>query len=89
MSNRISSQKIRKRLHVSGLCARRSMMFIPLTARHYEIQRKWAAEHQKQIQSDWNQVLFTEESQFSLQCNTRRVLVCKEKGFSNNPIFVQ
>ncbi|GFW59259.1 transposable element Tcb1 transposase [Trichonephila clavipes] len=35
-----------------------------LAARYY---RKWAAEHRHWIQSDWSQVLFTEESGFSLE----------------------
>ncbi|GFS95494.1 hypothetical protein TNCV_814451 [Trichonephila clavipes] len=59
-----------------------------LTVRHPAAQRKWAAEHQDWMQSDWVQVLFTDESGFSLECDARRVCVCRGKGTRNNQIFV-
>ncbi|GFW10566.1 transposable element Tcb2 transposase [Trichonephila clavipes] len=40
-------------------------------------------------QHDWSQVLFTDESRFSLECNTRRVLVWRDRGTRNNPAFVR
>ncbi|GFU56835.1 hypothetical protein TNCV_2540051 [Trichonephila clavipes] len=41
------------------------------------------------MQSDWSQVLFTDETQFSLECDTRYGLVQKEWGTPNSPVFVQ
>ncbi|GFW39422.1 transposable element Tcb2 transposase [Trichonephila clavipes] len=40
-------------------------------------------------QHDWSQVLFTDESQFSLESDTRRVLVWRDRGTRNNPAFVR
>ncbi|GFX33993.1 uncharacterized protein TNCV_911951 [Trichonephila clavipes] len=50
-------------------------------------QEEWAAEHQDGMQSDWSQVLFMEKLRFSLECDTRHVLVWREKGSRNNLIF--
>lgn len=86
---RVSSQTVRNRLHQGGLYARRPMVCIPLTSRHRADRRRWAAEHRDWMQSDWSQVLFTDESRFSLECDTRRVLVWRERGTRNNPIFVR
>ncbi|GFW68983.1 transposable element Tcb2 transposase [Trichonephila clavipes] len=67
---RVSSQTVHNRLHEGGLYARRSMVCIPLTPRHRAARRRWAAEHRDWEQHDWSQVLFTDESRFSLECDT-------------------
>ncbi|GFW45248.1 transposable element Tcb1 transposase [Trichonephila clavipes] len=64
------------------LYARRRMVFIPLTPRHRAARRRWAAEHRDWEQNDWSQVLFTDESRFSLECDTRHVLVWRDRGHS-------
>ncbi|GFU91392.1 transposable element Tcb2 transposase [Trichonephila clavipes] len=51
--------------------------------------RRWTAEHRDWEQHDWSQVLFTDESQFSLECDIRRVLVWRDRGTRNNPAFVR
>ncbi|GFW17106.1 transposable element Tcb2 transposase [Trichonephila clavipes] len=43
------------------------MVCIPLTPRHRVARRRWAAEHRDWEQHDWSQVLFTDESRFSLE----------------------
>ncbi|GFV16371.1 transposable element Tcb1 transposase [Trichonephila clavipes] len=82
-------QTVRNRLHEGGLYARRPMVCIPLTPRHRAARRRWAAEHRDWEQHDWSQVLFTDESRFSLECDTRRVLVWRDRGTQNNPAFVR
>ncbi|GFW06299.1 transposable element Tcb2 transposase [Trichonephila clavipes] len=77
------------RLHEGGLYARRPMVCIPLTPRHRVARRRWAAEHRDWEQHDWSQVLFTDESRFSLECDTRRVLVWRDRGTRNKPAFVR
>ncbi|GFX31777.1 uncharacterized protein TNCV_171101 [Trichonephila clavipes] len=77
------------RLHEGGLYARRPMVCIPLTPRHRVARRRWAAEHRDWEQHDWSQVLFTDESRFSLECDNRRVLVWRDRGTRNNPAFVR
>ncbi|GFV00304.1 HTH_Tnp_Tc3_2 domain-containing protein [Trichonephila clavipes] len=64
------------------------MVCIPLTPRHRAARRRWAAEHRDWEQHDWSQVLFTDESRFSLECDTRRVLVWRDRGTRNNPAFI-
>ncbi|GFX97564.1 transposable element Tcb2 transposase [Trichonephila clavipes] len=86
---RVSSQTVRNRLHEGGLYARRPMVCIPLTPRHRAARRRWADEHRDWEQHDWSQVLFTDESRFSLECDTRRVLVWRDMGTRNNPAFVR
>ncbi|GFW68421.1 HTH_Tnp_Tc3_2 domain-containing protein [Trichonephila clavipes] len=82
---RVSSQTVRNRLHEGGLFARRPMVCIPLTPRHRAARRRWAAVHRDWEQHDWSQVLFTDESRFSLECDTRRVLVWRDRRLRNNP----
>ncbi|GFX44909.1 cytosolic Fe-S cluster assembly factor NUBP1 homolog [Trichonephila clavipes] len=79
---RVFSQTVGNRLHEGGLYARRPMVCIPLTPRHHAARRRWAAEHRDWEQHDWSQVLFTDESRFSLECDTRRVLVWRGQGYS-------
>ncbi|GFT91953.1 transposable element Tcb2 transposase [Trichonephila clavipes] len=86
---RVFSQTARNRLHEGELYARRPMVCIPLTPRHRAARRRWATEHRDWEQHDWSQVLFTDESRFSLECDTRRVLVWRERGTRNNPAFVR
>ncbi|GFX98110.1 transposable element Tcb2 transposase [Trichonephila clavipes] len=62
---------------------------IPLTPRHRAARRRWAAEHRDWEQHDWCQVLFTDESRFSLECDARRVPVWRDRGTRNNPAFVR
>ncbi|GFV98431.1 transposable element Tcb2 transposase [Trichonephila clavipes] len=69
---RVSSQTVRNRLHEGGLYARRPMVCIPLTPRHRAARRRWAAEHRDWEQHDWSQVLFTDESRFSLESQYRK-----------------
>ncbi|GFW09874.1 transposable element Tcb2 transposase [Trichonephila clavipes] len=65
------------------------MVCIPLTPRHRAARRRWAAEHRDWEQHDWSIALFTDESRFSLECDTRRVLVWRDRGTRNNPAFVR
>ncbi|GFW35468.1 uncharacterized protein TNCV_3070961 [Trichonephila clavipes] len=43
------------------------------------LSRKRAAEHPDCNQDDWSQVVFTDESEISSECGTRRVLVFRER----------
>ncbi|GFV43530.1 hypothetical protein TNCV_1500621 [Trichonephila clavipes] len=49
-----------------------------LTATHRVTKRKWATGYRDRIQSERSQVLFKDKSRFSLECDTRRVLVLDE-----------
>ncbi|GFU76102.1 HTH_Tnp_Tc3_2 domain-containing protein [Trichonephila clavipes] len=70
-----------------ALCTANGLHSIDPTPR--AARRRWAAEHRDWEQHDWSQVLFTDESLFSLECDTRRVLVWRDRGTRNNPAFVR
>ncbi|GFX42051.1 transposable element Tcb2 transposase, partial [Trichonephila clavipes] len=82
---KMSSQTVRNRLHEGGLYARRPMVCIPLTPRHPAARKRWDAEHRDWEQHDWSQVLFTDESRFNLECDTRRVLVWRDRALEVTP----
>ncbi|GFV01999.1 hypothetical protein TNCV_2268601 [Trichonephila clavipes] len=77
----VSSQTARNRLHEGGLYARRPMVCIPV-----DPTPPCGPEEDGPLnieigeQHDWSQVLFTDESQFSLESDTRRVLVWRDRG---------
>ncbi|GFY15529.1 transposable element Tcb2 transposase [Trichonephila clavipes] len=82
---RVSSQTVRNRLHEGWLYARRRMVCIPLTPRYRAARRRWAAEHRDWEQNDWSQVLFTDDSRFSVECDTRHVLVWRTGALEITP----
>ncbi|GFU43634.1 hypothetical protein TNCV_4483141 [Trichonephila clavipes] len=74
----------RAKQHVIGFMREGSMHVgqwsaFPLTPHHCAARRRWATEHRDWEQHDWSQVLFTDESQFSLESDTRRVLVWRDR----------
>ncbi|GFX03150.1 transposable element Tcb2 transposase [Trichonephila clavipes] len=85
---RVSSQTVRNRLHEGGIYARRPMVCIPLTPRPVRLEEDGLLNIDWE-QHDWSQVLFTDESLFSLECDTRCVLVWRDRGTRNNPAFVR
>ncbi|GFT31070.1 transposable element Tcb2 transposase [Trichonephila clavipes] len=85
---RVSSQTVRNRLHEVGIYARRPMVCIPLTPRPRAPEEDGLLNIDWE-QHDWSQVLFTDESLFSLECDTRCVLVWRDRGTRNNPAFVR
>ncbi|GFV41623.1 transposable element Tcb2 transposase [Trichonephila clavipes] len=65
--NRVSTQTVRNRLHGVGLYARRPMVCVRLTSRHRRDRREWATEHVNWRRNEWSNVLFSDESRFSVQ----------------------
>ena len=76
----VSSTTIRRRLHEGGLYARRPAICVPLTARHRRDRLNWARMHVHWEQDQWRPVLFTDESRFALQSDSRRVYIWRESG---------
>lgn len=61
------------------------MTCILLTSRHGAVWLSWVAKHRDWIQHHWSQVLFTNESRFSLDYDIQRVLVLwRERDTWNN-----
>ncbi|GFV30845.1 transposable element Tcb2 transposase [Trichonephila clavipes] len=67
----VSTQTVRNRLHDVGLYARRSMVCVRLTSRHRRERREWATEHVNWRRNKWSNLLFSDESRFSVHPDNR------------------
>ncbi|GFW41936.1 transposable element Tcb2 transposase [Trichonephila clavipes] len=84
----VSTQSVRNRLHGVGLYARRPMVCVRLTSRHRRDHREWATEHVNWRRNKWSNVLFSDESRFSVHPDNRRIFIWRDRGSRNNPAFV-
>ncbi|GFV07636.1 transposable element Tcb2 transposase [Trichonephila clavipes] len=85
----VSTQTVRNRLHGVGLYARRPMVCVRLTSRHRHDRREWATEHENWRRNEWSNVLFSEESRFSVHPDNRRIFLWRDRGSRNNHAFVR
>lgn len=76
----ISTQTVRNRLHERQLHARRTAKVPPLTPEHRRARRLFAVEHVNWNLEQWSNVLFTDESRFSLNHIDGRVRVWRRPG---------
>ncbi|GFX15682.1 acyl-CoA synthetase family member 2, mitochondrial [Trichonephila clavipes] len=63
-----------------GLYARRPVRCVPLTATHCRLRLTWSREHALWTPQQWTCVMFSDESRFSLQSDSRRNLIWKAPG---------
>ncbi|GFX20970.1 transposable element Tcb2 transposase [Trichonephila clavipes] len=84
----VSTQTVRNRLHGVGLYARRPMVCVRLTSRHHRDRREWATEHVDWRRNEWSNVLFSDESRFSVHPDNRRIFIWRDCGSRNNPAFL-
>ncbi|GFS69439.1 transposable element Tcb1 transposase [Trichonephila clavipes] len=84
----ISTQTVRNQVHGVGLYARRPMVCVRLTSRHGRDRREWAKEHVNWRRNEWSNVLFSDESRFSVHPDNRRIFIWRDRGSRNNPAFV-
>ncbi|UYV66997.1 hypothetical protein LAZ67_4003618, partial [Cordylochernes scorpioides] len=82
---RISRQTVYRRLHEGALYARRPMVCIPLTSAHRRARLNWCLEHHAWTHDQWANVLFSDESRFSLNTDSRRVFIWREPGTHYHP----
>ncbi|GFU66478.1 transposable element Tcb2 transposase [Trichonephila clavipes] len=76
----VSTQTVRNRLHGEGLYARRPMVCVRLTSRHRRDRREWATEHVNWRRNEWSNVLFSDESRFSVYPDNRRIFIWRDRG---------
>ncbi|GFV20828.1 transposable element Tcb2 transposase [Trichonephila clavipes] len=81
----ISGNKCATRLTYAGLYARRSAVCIPLTSAHKRASLNWSLKHQHWSVGEWANVMFSDESRFSLSSDSRRVTVWREHGTRFEP----
>ncbi|GBN12829.1 Transposable element Tcb2 transposase [Araneus ventricosus] len=77
---RVSRVTVSKRLHETGLFARRPAVCVPLTSTNRRVRLAWCREHKDWSMDQWATVLFTDESRFSLNTNSRRTFIWREPG---------
>ncbi|GFW70613.1 DDB1- and CUL4-associated factor 13 [Trichonephila clavipes] len=76
---RISATTVRNRLHNAGLYARRPVVCVTLNGRQRRNRLCWAREHVSWTQQQWASVLFTDESKFTMESDSGRLLIWREQ----------
>ncbi|GFX01328.1 transposable element Tcb2 transposase [Trichonephila clavipes] len=84
----VSTQTVRNRLHGVGLYARRLLVCVRLTSRHRCDRREWATEHVNWRRNECSNVLFSDESRFSVHPDNRSIFILRDHGSRNNVAFV-
>lgn len=85
----ICSRTVINRLREAGLHARHPNRVPLLTARHRRARLAYAYAHRNWALRQWSNVLFTDESRFSLHGNDRRPLVWRRRGERFGQNFVR
>ncbi|GFX99560.1 HTH_Tnp_Tc3_2 domain-containing protein [Trichonephila clavipes] len=76
----VSRQTVYRRVGHIGLYARRSVRCVPLTATHCRMRLTWSREHALWTPQQWSRVMFSDESRFSLQSDSRLTLIWRLPG---------
>ncbi|GFW06902.1 transposable element Tcb1 transposase [Trichonephila clavipes] len=76
----VSRQTVYRRLGHFGLYARRLVRCVPLTATHCRLRLSWSREHALWTPQQWSCLMFSDESRFSLQSDSRQTLIWRVPG---------
>ncbi|GFV60309.1 transposable element Tcb1 transposase [Trichonephila clavipes] len=76
----VSRQTVQRRLGHVGLYARKPVRCVPLNATHCRLRLTWSREHALWTPQQWSCVIFSDESRFSLQSDSRRTLIWRVPG---------
>ncbi|GFX57045.1 transposable element Tcb2 transposase [Trichonephila clavipes] len=76
----VSRQTVFRRFGHIGLYTRRPVRCVPLTATHCHLQLTWSREHTLWTPQQWSCVMFSDESRFRLQSDSRRTLIWRAPG---------
>ncbi|GFV65509.1 transposable element Tcb1 transposase [Trichonephila clavipes] len=66
-------------LHQRGLSARRPLLGLPLTQNHRRLRHQWCDERRMWV-TEWNEIVFTDESRICLQHRDGRIRVWRHRG---------
>ncbi|GBM11017.1 Transposable element Tcb2 transposase [Araneus ventricosus] len=86
---RVSRVTVSKRLHETGLFARRPAVCVPLTSTNRRVRLAWCREHRDWSMDQRATVLFIDESRFSLNTDSRRTFIWREPGTRYLPYYVR
>ncbi|GFW03208.1 transposable element Tcb2 transposase [Trichonephila clavipes] len=64
------------------------MECVRLRSRHRRDRSEWATEHVNWRRNGWSNVLFSDESCFSVHPDNRRIFIWRDRGSRNNPAFM-
>ncbi|GFU47303.1 transposable element Tcb2 transposase [Trichonephila clavipes] len=64
------------------------MVCVRLTSRHRRDRREWATTHVNWRRNEWSNVLFSDESRFSVHPDNRRIFIWRDRDSWNNPAFM-
>ena len=76
----VSTQTIRSRQHERGLNACQPLRFPAIHHGNRAHRVLWYQQHQNWTVDKWGQILFTDESRFSLHPDSRRMLIWRQPG---------
>ncbi|GFU92910.1 HTH_Tnp_Tc3_2 domain-containing protein [Trichonephila clavipes] len=76
----VSRQTVYRRLGHIGLYTRRPVRCVPLNATLCPLRLTWSREHALWTPQQWSCVMFSNESSFSLQFDSRRTLIWRAPG---------
>ncbi|GFT99184.1 HTH_Tnp_Tc3_2 domain-containing protein [Trichonephila clavipes] len=76
----VSRQTVYKRLEHIGLYACRPVRCVPLTATYCRLRLTWSRDHALGTPQQWSCVMFSDESSFSLESDSRRTLIWRVPG---------
>ncbi|GFX00212.1 transposable element Tcb1 transposase [Trichonephila clavipes] len=76
----VSRKTVYRRLGHIGLYARSPVRCVLLTATHCRLRLTWSREHALWTPQQWSCVMFSDESRFSLQSDSRRALIWRAPG---------
>ncbi|GFU48544.1 HTH_Tnp_Tc3_2 domain-containing protein [Trichonephila clavipes] len=76
----VSRQTVYRRLGHIGLHARRPVRCVPLTTTHCRLRLTWSREHALWKPQQWSCVMFSDESRFNLQSDSRPTLIWRAPG---------
>ncbi|GFX86094.1 transposable element Tcb2 transposase [Trichonephila clavipes] len=63
-----------------SICSHRHVRCVPLTATHCRMRLTWSREHALWTPQQWSCVMFSDESRFSLQSDSRPTLIWRAPG---------
>ncbi|GBL82680.1 Transcription factor Sox-6 [Araneus ventricosus] len=86
---RVSRVTVTKRLHETGLFARKPAVCVPLTSTNRRVRLAWCREYRDWSMDQWAAVLFTDESRFSLNTDSRHTFIWREPGSRYLPSYVR
>ncbi|KAI4876766.1 hypothetical protein NFI96_017995, partial [Prochilodus magdalenae] len=88
MSHPVGASTIGSRLHHAGLHAHRPLPRLSLLPRHRHQRLQWCRTRLSWSDSEWQRVIFSDESRFSLGGDAQRIRVWRHRGQHQDERFV-